>query len=245
MIADYESYRETPRRRRRKREWYILWGRTMEMMRKAQVAVVDDHPLFRQGLMVALRQELDLDVVGEAGDAQEALELARRVELDVAVIDVLMPTTSGISLTRQLFELQPRCRVLGLSVVDEPGLIADMLRAHACGFAVKTQPISQIVDAIRQVLGGLRYLPPGISRDAIDVELAGTASRPFARLTRRELEVFELLIRGYSNDEVATKLFIARRTAETHRQRIMRKLSAHSVAQMQRIAAIYGGGLGP
>jgi DNA-binding NarL/FixJ family response regulator len=206
----------------------------------AHVAVVDDHPLFRQGLGVALRRESDIEVVGEVGSAEEMIELANRVAIDVAVVDVLMPTTSGISLTSQLFELQPRCRVLGLSVIDEPGLIADMLRAHACGFALKTQATAEIIDAIRQVLGGLRYLPPGVSRDAIDAELADTRARPFHRLTPREREVFELVIRGLSNDEIAIKLMIARRTVETHRQRIMNKLSAHSVAQMQRIAALHG-----
>ncbi|TMQ04941.1 MAG: response regulator transcription factor [Deltaproteobacteria bacterium] len=208
---------------------------------KAAVAVVDDHPLFREGLAAALHREIDLAVVGEAANAEQALELANRVALDVAVVDVLMPTTSGISLTSQLFEIQPRCRVLGLSVIDEPGLIADMLRAHACGYALKTQPTAEIVDAIRQVLGGLRYLPPGVSRDAVDIDLAGTRAHPFMRLTPREREVFELLIRGHSNDEVASKLSIARRTVETHRQRIMNKLSAHSVVQMQRIAALHGG----
>jgi DNA-binding NarL/FixJ family response regulator len=207
---------------------------------KAQVAVVDDHPLFRHGLAVTLRGETDLEVVFEAGSAAEAVELAKHVALDVVVVDVLMPTMSGISLTSQLFEIQPQCRVLGLSVINEPGLIADMLRAHACGFALKTQPPTEIIDAIRQVLGGLCYLPPGVSRDAIDTELAGTGLHPFLRLTRREREVFELVIRGLSNDEIATKLSIARRTAETHRQRIINKLSTHSVAQMQRIAALHG-----
>jgi DNA-binding NarL/FixJ family response regulator len=208
---------------------------------QAQVAVVDDHPLFRQGLVMALRGEPDFRVVAEAGNAEEALELAKHAVLDLAVVDVLMPAMSGISLTSQLFEIQPRCRVLGLSVVDEPGLIADMLRARACGFALKTQPPAEILDAIRQVLGGVRYLPPGVSRDAIDRELAGTKLHPFLRLTRREREVFELIIRGRSNDEIAINLSIVRRTVETHRQRIMNKLSAHSVAQMQRIAALHGG----
>jgi len=217
----------------------------MAEVSKARVALVDDHPLFRQGLAVALRLETDIDVVGEAGDAAEAVELARHLSLDAAVVDILMPTTSGISLTSELHELQPRCRVLGLSVIDDPGLIADMLRAHACGFAVKMQPIAEIIDALRQVLGGLRYLPPRVSRDAVDAELSGTKTQPFKRLTKREREVFELLIRGNSNDEIATKLFIARRTVETHRQRIVNKLSAHSIAQMQRIAAVHGGGLGP
>jgi DNA-binding NarL/FixJ family response regulator len=216
----------------------------MEAVSRAQVVVVDDHPMFRQGLTVSLGREADIDVVGEAGNAAAALEIAKQMTLDAAVIDILMPKTSGITLTSELYELQPGCRVLALSVIEDPGLIADMLRAHACGFAVKTQPIEEIIDALRQVLGGLRYLPPGVSRDAIDRELAGTRGHPLRRLTRREREVFELLIRGRSNDEIATQLAIARRTVETHRQRIMNKLAAHSIAQMQRIAAVHGEGLG-
>lgn len=212
----------------------------MEAVTQARIAIVDDHPLFREGFAVAVRRERDLDLVGACGSAEEALELAKGVALDAAVIDILMPTISGISLTSELFELQPKCRVLGLSVIDDPGLIADMLRAHACGFALKTQATAEIIDALRQVLGGLRYLPPTVSRDAVDAELAGTKVNPFQRLTRREREVFELLIRGNSNDEIAIKLSIARRTVETHRQRIMNKLSAHSIAQMQRIAARHG-----
>lgn len=213
----------------------------MVLVSKACIAVVDDHPLFREGLVVALRRELDLDVIGEAGGAAGALELARRCELDLAVIDVLMPDMTGISLASELFAIQPRCKILGLSVIEEPGLIADMLRAHACGYALKTQPIAEIVEAIRQVLGGLRYLPPGVSGDAVDAELARTVLDPLQRLTRREREVFELLIRGHSNDEIATHLVISRRTVETHRLRIGKKLSVHSIAQLQRIAARHGG----
>jgi DNA-binding NarL/FixJ family response regulator len=115
-----------------------------------------------------------------------------------------------------------------------------MLRAHACGYALKTQPVDEIIEAIRQVLGGCRYLPPTVSADAVDAELASDPADPLRRLTRREREVFELLIRGNSNDEIAIRLIIARRTVETHRQRIMGKLSAHSIVQMQRVAARHG-----
>lgn len=211
------------------------------MEKRVRVALVDDHPLFRQGLAAVLSREPCLEVVAEASNAEEALALARETQLDVAVVDILMPTVSGISLTSELYDLQPTCRVLGLSVIDEPGLIADMLRARACGYALKTQPVSEIVGAILQVIGGLRYLPPTVSVDQIEAELVGTPTQPFSRLTKRELEVFELIIRGHSNDEIAIRLFIARRTVETHRQRIMNKLSAHSVVQMQRLAARHGG----
>jgi len=206
-----------------------------------RVALVDDHPLFRRGLAVALQAEPDFVVIGEAGNAAEALELADREPIDVAIVDVLMPSVSGISLATELHERQPTCRVLGLSVIDEPGLIADMLRAHASGFALKTQPVTEIIEALRQILAGIRYLPPTVSSDAVDAAVRGTREHPLQRLTKREREIFELLIRGHSNDEIAVRLYIARRTVETHRQRIMNKLSAHSIAQMQLIAARHGG----
>ncbi len=190
---------------------------------------------------MALRGDTELDVVGDVGSAAEALDIARTTSIDVAVVDILMPNTSGITLATQLREVQPSCRVLALSVIDEPGVIADTLRANACGFASKTQCIEEIIDAIHQVLSGLRYLPPLVSRDAVDAELLAPPSNPLHRLSRREREVFELLIRGYSNDEVATKLFISRRTAETHRQRILAKTSAHTIVQLQRLSARYGG----
>ncbi|HUS29749.1 MAG TPA: response regulator transcription factor [Kofleriaceae bacterium] len=211
------------------------------MTRPAKILVVDDHPLFRQGLVMALRAQPDFEVAGEAGDSAEALALIGREVIDVAVVDLLMPNVSGISLAGDLYDRQPGCRVLGLSVIDEPGLIADMLRAHACGYALKTQPVSEIVEAIRHVLGGCRYLPPTVSANAVDTELATDIVDPLQRLTKREREVFELLIRGNSNDEIAIRLFIARRTVETHRQRVMGKLSAHSIVKMQRVAARHGG----
>ena len=208
---------------------------------KKSIAVVDDHPLLREGLAAALGREPDLEVVAEAGDANQALAFAQKMQFDVAVVDVLMPGISGITLTSELYEIQPSCRVLGLSVIDEPGIIADMLRAHAWGYALKTQPIEEIVSAISQILAGLRYLPPTIPRELVEVELAASPSRPLEQLTRREREVFEMMIRGHSNDEIASRLFIARRTVETHRQRIMHKLSSRSIAELQRLAARYGG----
>ncbi len=216
-------------------------GDTARVTREAQIAVIDDHPLFRQGLAAAIANEPGLAIAIEAGTADEARRLARSLRFDLAIVDVLMPTTSGISLCSELFEIQPECKVLGLSVIDDPGLVADMLRAHACGFASKTQPVVEIIDAIRQVLGGIRYLAPHISRAAVDNALARTGPNPVERLTRREREIFELLIRGHSNDEIATRLTISRRTVETHRQRVMKKLSAHSIVEMQRVAATHGG----
>jgi DNA-binding NarL/FixJ family response regulator len=208
---------------------------------RIRVAFIDDHALFCNGLSAVVgRQQQQIEVVGIASSADEARVMARSVTIDVAVLDVLIPHTSGITLAAELHELQSTCRVLALSVIDEPGIIADMLRARACGYALKSQPASEIVDAIVQVAAGLGYLPPTVSSERVEAEL-GAAPLPATRLTRREREVFELLIRGTSTDDIAHTLAISRRTVETHRHRVMHKLSAHSVAQMQRLAVRHGG----
>lgn len=205
----------------------------------AQTILVDDHPLFRLGLRALLRRELELDFVGEAATADEALHLARQTRVDVALIDMVMPGGGGVALAVRLHELQPDCKIVGLSVVDEPVRIAEMLRAGASGYVLKTQPFEQIVAAIRLVLGGVRYLPPGISHDEVDAITAGDA-RPFERLTPREREVFDRLIRGQTNGVIASALFISMRTVETHRQRILKKLDAHSIVELLHLATRHG-----
>ena len=206
---------------------------------RSQVLVVDDHPLFRAGLAQLLSQEPDLEVVGEAGNATDAVSMLRRDPVDVVVLDVLIPSTSGISLAAQLLEVRT-CKVLALSVLDEPVMIAAMLRAGACGYALKTQPPQEIIEAIRVVLTGQRYLPPRAAREEVLARITGAGDMPLQRLTRREREIFDLLIRGFTNDEIGTRLFIARRTVETHRQRIMKKLATHSIVDMIRLAARQG-----
>jgi DNA-binding NarL/FixJ family response regulator len=208
--------------------------------RKLRIGLVDEHPVYRYGLAVALGAYETLEIVGEAGTSEQAEQLFKNTELDLATIDILIPGASGISLASELHDLQPSCKILGLSVIDEPGLIADMLRAHASGYALKTQSIAEIAEAITTIRDGQRYLPPSVSGSAVEAELLESSARPLERLTKRELQVFELLIRGFSNDEVAKHLQIARRTVETHRQRITHKLSSHSIAQLQRIAAREG-----
>jgi len=207
---------------------------------KSQTLLVDDHPLFRAGLAVSISQQPDLQVVAEASSAREALAILSAEMVDIAVIDVLMPSASGVSLAAQVLEARPRCKVLALSVLDEPVMIATMLQAGASGYALKTQSAAEIMEAMRSVLAGEQYLPPTVSSEAVLSLVRGNTDRPLERLTSREREIFDLLIRGNSNDNIATKLFIARRTVETHRQRIMKKLATHSILDMIRVAAQQG-----
>jgi DNA-binding NarL/FixJ family response regulator len=210
------------------------------MSEAARVFVVDPSPVVRNGIAHALESTDRFAIVGEAGDAGEAVAALTQIPADLATVEIMLPTQSGIGLASSLYDLQPSLRVVGLSVINEPGLVADMLRAHAAGYLLKSQPIAEIIEGLDAVLAGHRYLPPTLPREQIEAELVESHVRPLARLTHREREVFELLIRGLSNEEIADRLAIARRTVETHRQRITSKLSTHSIVEMQRLAARYG-----
>ena len=203
---------------------------------RTRVLIVDDHPLFRRGLATLMAREPDLEPAAEAGNQYEAQVAISHLAFDVALVDVRIPPSGGVVIVEELRALAPSCKVLALSVVDEPCIIADMLRAGAAGYALKTEAPAQLMDAVRTVAKGEQYLPSGVAMEAIQGELAGAHQTPDACLTRREREVFELLIQGYSNSEIATKLYVARRTVETHRYRITRKLHAHSVLDLQRVA---------
>jgi DNA-binding NarL/FixJ family response regulator len=203
-----------------------------------RMAIVDDHPAFRAGLREFIERNGELLVVGECSDATTGIDLASGQALDVALINLLAPTIDGIRLIDELQGLRPSCVVLGLSSSSDPCAIATMLRVGARGVVTKSQDCEEIARAIRIVCNGGRYLPQTVTASDVDAALM-SLPKSLDTLTRREREVFELLVRGLRNEEIGTRLFIARRTVETHRQRIFKKLSVHSMTQMIRIAALY------
>jgi len=207
---------------------------------RSHVLLVDEQPILRSGLAHVLDRERDLVVAGEAGTAIAALDLVRAASFDLAIVDVLMPDATGISLARAIIAACPSLRVIGLSVLDDPSVIASMLRAGATGYVLKTQSTEHVVTAVRDVLAGRRYLPPLIAAEVVTQLSDERRKASLERLTPREREVFDLLVRGHSNDEIATRLYIARRTVETHRQHIMKKLEVHSLVDVIRVAARAG-----
>jgi two-component system, NarL family, response regulator NreC len=205
-------------------------------MVKTRVALVDDHPLFRQGLRTLLEHEDDLCVVGEAENARQAYELAEAQKPDVIVLDMSLPGVDGVAATRELQRRVPGGRVLILSMHDEKYLVSRAIAAGASGYAIKTEPPERVVDAVRRVARGERYLAPQIER----LEEAPADAGPLGTLSQREREVFQLLIRGFSNQRAAKELCISVKTVETHRTHIHRKLGVHSVAELIRFAARHG-----
>jgi DNA-binding NarL/FixJ family response regulator len=213
----------------------------LEQARRPRVRTlhVDDHPLYCVGLRTALCSAMDLELIGEVSSAEAALALARESPIDVALVDVVLPPADGVALTIELLRLQPSCKVLALTMVDEPVRVAQMFRAGAAGYALKSQPPDELLAAIRHVVDGGQYLARSISREDVEHYQLSDEHSP-TRLTNREREVFARLIRGESNDNIAAALFISRRTVETHRQHILNKLNARSVVELVRIASRYG-----
>ncbi|MBZ0235307.1 MAG: response regulator transcription factor [Deltaproteobacteria bacterium] len=203
-----------------------------------RVALIDDHALFREGLRLLFERRTSIEVVGEAATARAAIELGRATVIDVALLDVSLPESGGAAVTHELRRLQPACAVLALSMHEAPARVAEMLRAGATGYAFKTQDPDALVSAVECVHRGNRYLAPGLVPADLDALLDGKT--PLGSLSPREREVFDLLVRGLTNDRIGAELFIAPRTVETHRQHIMSKLHVHSIVELVRLAAREG-----
>jgi len=210
---------------------------------QTHVALVDDHRLFRDGLRSLLEAQPDIRVVGEASEGHEAYAMIRSTRPDVVVLDMLLPGVSGIQVARELLREDPSRKLIALSMVRDEQHVAQALEAGVLGYASKEQSVQEVVAAIRAVAQRQPYLAPAISRSALDEYRSmrrGDDATPLSSLTRREREVFDLTVGGAVTAEIARRLFISKRTVETHRARILRKLNAHSATDLVRLAARLG-----
>src|SRR5919198_2608182 len=199
---------------------------------RLRVLIVDDHALFRRGLQMVLRQEEDIDVVGEAGDGHEAVQKAQELMPDVVLMDVRMPGQSGIQATREIRDLLPHARVVMLTVSDEEADLYEAIKAGASGYLLKEIPTDEVPEAIRSVVAGQSRISPAMASKLLnefatmtkrDERLAGVP-----RLTERELEVLRLMARGLQNRDIARDLFISENTVKNHVRNILEKLHLHS-----------------
>jgi DNA-binding NarL/FixJ family response regulator len=198
------------------------------------VLLADDHQIFRQGLRVLLERER-FDVVGEAADGREAVQLAERLKPDVVVLDFVMPLLNGLDAATQIQRVSPNTRTILLTMYTEDQYVLEALRAGLRGYVIKTQAAADLVRAIRETLQNGVYLSPGISRTLVEAYLSGTAM-PADPLTPRERQVLQLVAEGKTTKEVAMVLGLSVKTAETHRTKIMRKLEIHETAGLVRYA---------
>jgi len=194
-----------------------------------RVLIADDHALVREGTREILERAGDIEVVGEAADGAEAVELAGRLLPDVAVIDIAMPQLNGIEATRRIKAEHPQISVLVLTVHDDDPYVYAMLEAGAAGYLLKDIHGAQLVDAVRSVRAGEAVLHPAITEKVLGrFRPAGTGAGSPQPLTDRELEVLRLAARGMSNKEIAGTLDLSARTVQVHLGRIFKKLSVAS-----------------
>jgi DNA-binding NarL/FixJ family response regulator len=201
------------------------------------LVIVDDQGMVRAGFRSLLAAEPDLEVVGEAADGEEAVEVVTRLQPDVTLMDIRMPRLDGIAATRLLVEARIPTRVLVLTTFDLDEYVFEALRAGASGFLLKDAPAEELAAAIRVVAAGESLLAPGVTRRVIDafVRRPAPSTRPrdprVDQLTPRETEVLGLLARGLSNLDIAERLFVSEGTTKTHVSNVLMKLGLRDRVQ--------------
>jgi DNA-binding NarL/FixJ family response regulator len=207
--------------------------------KKIRILLADDHALVRQGFRLILETQPDMEVVGEAADGREAVELAQRMAPDVVIMDVGMPEMGGIEATRRLARCCPRAAVLALSMHKDSVYVREILRAGARGYLLKDAFDRDLLAAVRAVARGEGYLSPAVS-EAVLSDYRRSVSDPLDLLTSREREVLQLLAEGKTNKDIASMLNLSIYTVDAHRGRIMEKLNLHSIGELVRFALRHG-----
>jgi two-component system response regulator NreC len=205
-----------------------------------RIVVVDDHAVVRSGLRLLLEAEDDLEVVGDAGNARDAIFEVRSAQPDVVLLDVVMAGESGIEALPQLLHEAPKAKVLMLSMQDDPNYVREAFAAGASGYVLKEAVDAEVVAAIREVAAGNQYVHAALGARMVAADAAAHAAAAADPLSDREHEVLKMLALGHTNQEIAKQLYISVRTAETHRAHIMRKLQLSTRAELVRYAIEHG-----
>jgi two-component system, NarL family, response regulator NreC len=201
------------------------------------VLIVDDHAVLRAGLKLLLDREDDLETVGEAPDARNAIFLTRRHKPGVILLDITMPGRSGLDVLPELLDESPESRVLILSMEDDPSYVRQAFAAGASGYMLKEAADAELVDAVRRVAAGAQYVHPALGARLVSPVAGGVGEE---ELSDREREVLTLLAHGYTNQEIAEQLVVSVRTVESHRSHIMSKLRLSTRAELVSYALQHG-----
>lgn len=208
------------------------------------VLIAEDHAIVREGIRMILEAEPDFDVVGEAKDGREALELAQRLAPDVVVMDISMPRMTGIEATPQIRRVCPNTRVLILTMHEEESYVFQLLRAGASGYVLKRAAAQDLVEAVRATAKGEAFLYPSVARNVVKDYLtrlqSGEGRDRYDGLTDREREILILVADGLSNAQIAERLHISVKTIQTHRAHVMEKLDLHDRSLLVRYAVRKG-----
>ena len=207
-----------------------------------QLFLADDHAILREGLRSLLEAYADLRVIGEAADGRQTVQQTLRLHPEVVVMDIVMPELNGIEAAQQIRQAAPASRVIILSMYATAEHIQRAFHAGARGYVLKESVGTELVDAIRAVHAGRRYLSPQITDIALDSlgRLPASPANPLELLSAREREVLQLVVEGQSSAEIADRLSLSPKTVETYRVRLMRKLNLHDLPNLIRFAIQHG-----
>jgi two-component system response regulator NreC len=201
-----------------------------------RILVADDHTIIRSGLRMLLERQLGFAVVGEAADGRQAVEMARGLRPDVAMLDIAMPNLNGIEAARQICAELPKTRIVILSVHSDEAYVLKALKAGARGYLLKDSAESDIINAVRVVGAGKAFFSPEISRLLVEDYVRQLQHRgmddSYELLTTREREILQLLAEGKANKDIAAMFNLSVYTVETHRSHILQKLNLHSLAEL-------------
>jgi DNA-binding NarL/FixJ family response regulator len=201
-----------------------------------RVLIADDHTVVAEGLRHLVEAERDIEVVACVADGREAVQQARDTQPDVVLMDLSMPELNGADAARAILERDPRCRVIVLSMYAQREYVRRALKAGAAGYVVKRSAAKEVVEAIRAVHAGQRYLSPRVADVVLEDYTDERQDDPLARLTAREREVLQLLAEGRTGAQIAERLSLSQKTVETYRARLVEKLGIRDLAGLVRFA---------
>lgn len=201
-----------------------------------RILIADDHGVVAEGLKHLVEAEADMEVVACVGDGREAVQLARDAQPDVVLMDLSMPELNGADATRAILQRDPKCRVIVLSMYAQREYVRRALKAGAAGYVVKRSAAKEVVEAIRAVHAGQRYLSPRVADVVLEDYSDDKQDDPLARLSAREREVLQLLAEGRTGAEIAERLSLSQKTVETYRARLVEKLGIRDLAGLVRFA---------
>ena len=212
-------------------------------MKKLRIVLADDHLIVRQGMRALLNMQPDIEVVGEASDGHELLELVWKLKPQVVITDIAMPNLNGIEACRQIRARQPSVQIIVLSMYSNTAYVLRALRAGAQAYLLKDDDFTEVLRAVNAVSTGHRYLSPQVSEQVLDALLMHENKHPEEAevvLTPREREIIQLVLEGNTSQQIAEKLSISIRTVEKHRANFKAKLGINSQADLVRFAIAQG-----